>query len=75
MGVVLQRQRKEFVQYELESMSYSRVKDEGRLLGISFQKRVPNHRKLLRLRAAVVSFGGKVRAWTRAGEHPRDERK
>jgi hypothetical protein len=70
---VLQRQRKG-VHDELKTLSYSCVKDEGRPLGIGFQERVPNHPKLLWSRAMVASAGGKARAKTRAGEHPRDER-
>src|SRR3954451_19321340 len=38
--------------------------DEGRPLGIGFQERVPNHSKLLRSRAVVVSVGGKVQGDT-----------
>jgi hypothetical protein len=70
---VLQRQRKG-VRDELKTLSYSCVKDEGRPLGIGFQERVPNHPRLLWSRAMVASAGGKARAKTRAGEHPRDER-
>ena len=35
------------------------MKDGGGPLGIGFQERVPNHSKLLRSRAVVVSVGAK----------------
>src|SRR2546422_5356578 len=51
-----------------------KLRDEGRALGTGFQEQVSNHSKLLRLRAVVVSVGGKAQGRPRAGEHPRDER-
>jgi hypothetical protein len=37
------------------------VKDEGGPLGIGYQEQVPNHSRLLRSRAVVVSAGGKFK--------------
>src|ERR1039458_3522154 len=51
------------------------TRHEGRPLGIGFQEQISNHSKLLRSKAVVVSVGVKAREQTRAGEHPRDERK
>jgi len=42
------------------------IRDEGRSLGIGLQDQVPNHRKLLRSRALVVSVPAK--GWPRAGQ-------
>ncbi|MCG5531226.1 hypothetical protein LRD18_10170 [Halorhodospira halochloris] len=44
------------------------IQDEGRPLGAAFQEEAPNHPKLLRLRAVVVSVGEKAgstcQVWT-----------
>ena len=47
----------------------------GRPSEIGFQERVSNHSKRLRSKAVVVSVGGKLGAWSRAGMRPGDERK
>jgi hypothetical protein len=43
--------------------------DEGRSFGIGFQEQVPNHSKLLRSRAVVVSIGVKA-----TGKYPEQVR-
>jgi hypothetical protein len=40
------------------------MRDEGRPFGVGFQERAPNHPRLLRLRAVVVSAGVKALRYT-----------
>jgi hypothetical protein len=47
--------------YELNTVSQSCARDEGRPLGIGFQERVSNQSKPLCLRGMVVSVGSKAR--------------
>jgi hypothetical protein len=56
-------------------MCISCTRDEGRSFGVGFQEQAPNHSKLLRSKAVVVSVGGKALRNLNAGGDQGDERK